>query len=288
MGISLIADVAEEVGNSTQLEKDLGEAVSLATPQPQGKPKTQQPSVAQDDDADEDPKYRGKTRQEIKEMHRNAESRLGSMANDLGTQRKLTDRLLDLKREDDLARNTPAVKVSREELLSSDDPTQVLDRFVGSRLAQTESEVKTRLERMEQSLAQTSFVARHPDYIQLANDQDFITWAGATPYRTRLAALAVQQNDWAAADELMTEFKANRPAGSQQKRKPADSENLSAARSAALESGAATGADRQATKSGKVYRRADLIRLRMDKPDEYYRDDFQAEITRAYAEGRVK
>jgi hypothetical protein len=38
--------------------------------------------------------------------------------------------------------------------------------------------------------------------------------------------------------------------------------------------------------SKKVYRRADLIRLRLENPDRY--DALQDEIMKAYSEGRVK
>lgn len=281
MGLNLLADVTEESGNLSDLEKELGEAVSLSAPQ--AKPTTPAAPVVTDEDANVPEKYRGKSKAQIIEMHLNAESQIGRMANDLGTQRKLTDRLLDLKRDEDLSRNTPPAKVTREELLQSDDPTPVLDRFVESRVNRAESETKARLERMEQSLAQNAFVTKHPDYVQIANDPSFVSWAQQTPYRQRLTAMAVQQNDWAAADELLSEYKAQKPA----KSAPVQQDNLAAARAAALESGAAP------TKSGgevagKVYRRADLIRLRIEDPEKYYSDDFHPVIMKAYAEGRVK
>jgi hypothetical protein len=45
-----------------------------------------------------------------------------------------------------------------------------------------------------------------------------------------------------------------------------------------------TGGSGEATK--KIYRRADLIRLKMTDPDRY--ESLQPEIMRAYTEGRVK
>jgi len=281
MGIALIADESVEVGNLSQIEKDLGEAVTLA--QPQAKAKVVESKV-QDDEQLPD-KYRGKSAKDIAEMHMNAESALGRMANDLGTQRKLTDRLLDLKRDDDLSRNTPPSKLTRAELLESDDPTPVLDKFVEARVSRVQNETNERLSRMEQSLAATTFAAKHPDYGTLANDREFITWAQATSYRTRLAAQAVQQNDWMAADELLSEYKAQKP------RKPADDletdSPLEAARVAALESGS-TAEKSAGGKAGKIYRRTDLIRLRTENPEAYYSDDFQAVILKAYAEKRVR
>jgi hypothetical protein len=57
------------------------------------------------------------------------------------------------------------------------------------------------------------------------------------------------------------------------------------ARKASLEGGSGNDA---AAPTGKVYRRADLIRLKMEKPQVYEDPGFQAEILLAYAQGRVK
>ena len=87
-------------------------------------------------------------------------------------------------------------------------------------------------------------------------------------------------NDFNAADELLTTFKQIRTAKAketadvgQQVRK----QNLKAA---------AVDVSGTGESSKKVYRRADLIRLRMTDPARY--DALQDEIMAAYAEGRVK
>jgi hypothetical protein len=65
------------------------------------------------------------------------------------------------------------------------------------------------------------------------------------------------------------------------------STDLEAARKVSLETSSGAGGS-DGIKKGKTYSRADLMRLRIEDPDSYYDDAFQAEILRAYNEGRVK
>lgn len=282
MSVSLI-DATEEVGNLERVEQELSSAVTGNATARSAKEAIEDP--AQPDDS-LPTKLRGKTPEEMAQMYVNLESAYGRMANDLGTQRKLTDRLLDLKRETDLGTQVPPVKVTREELLS-DNPTEALDKFVDSRVRARTSEVASRLDQMEAGLAQAQFLGKHSDYVTFFNNPEFVQWAQATPYRVRVASAAAR-GDWAAADELLSDFKERKQATAKiVVQDEAEDEALTQARSASLET------SRPPAKAGggkvaKVYRRADLIRLRMEKPDSYYDDGFQQEIIRAYSEGRVK
>jgi hypothetical protein len=232
-------------------------------------------------------KYRGKTLEEVIQMHQQAESRLGVMGNDLGVQRKLTDRLLDLKRETDLGNNSSPTKVTikSDELL--ENPTEALDRHAASR----EQATNLRLSQMEATLAAQAFVTKHSDYHEYgANNVEFQNWLQASPLRARAAA-AASRGDWSAADDLLTEFKSAKKTATTDDDEGAievveKPDKLARARNVQLESSSQSNAG--ARKNGKVYSRAALMRLRVEKPDTYYNDDFQVEITRAYAEGRVK
>lgn len=280
-----LVDPTNEPGDLDGLQKELTEAVTSTTVVEAGEAAlaaTTSPAPVENalEKAQElSGKYEGKSASEVAEMHRNLESAYGRMANDLGTQRKLTDRLLDLKRTDDLTSNSPdPVEVSSTELL--DNPTQALDKYLSSRESQLAQATDQRLAQMEASMAQERFTTAHPDHDRIANDPAFAEYLQASPLRTRLAQMAVQ-GDWSVAADLMTEYKStiNQDA-------PADNAT-EAARQVGLE------APRQSTeaaavKAGKVYRRADLIRLKLEKPDVYADPGFQDEILRAYAEGRVK
>jgi hypothetical protein len=289
-----IVDLVDDLpGNTDQLVKDLNEAVTARSAPASDKPAdTPAPDTVPATAAVPD-KLKGKSATELAAMYQNLESVYGRMANDLGQQRKLTDRLLDLKRSDDLTANggkkPEAPVVDRSRLL--EDPTAELTRFVDARDSARESESTARLANLEAQLAQKTFVDKHSDYADVANDPAFIAWVQASPLRTRLAGLAYN-GSWDVADELLTEFKARTPATAtataevvDTKQQAADA-GVAAARRAGLESGASGG--ESTARSGKTYRRTDLLALRNRDPDAYYDEGFQTEILRAYAEGRVK
>jgi hypothetical protein len=277
-------------GNLTQLEQDLTTAVQARTTAVKAaKPQQKQTNddASQGDDAGDLPtKLRGKTPQQIAEMYTNLESAYGRMANDLGTQRKLTDRLLDLKRDTDLQNNTPSrkVEIKSDELL--ENPTAALERFSQAR----DAENQQRMDRLETSIAAQAFHAQHPDFHTFANDQDFFNWVQSSPIRLRAAA-AAQQGAWDVAGDLLSEYKASKARTAVNKDdddEGNDTEAAARAAAAAASLESSTQGSAGAKKGGKTYRRTDLMRLRAEKPDVYYGEEFQAEILRAYAENRVK
>ncbi len=209
------------------------------------------------------------------------QSSFGRMANDLGTQRKLTDRLLDVKRADDLTQNTPEpVALEVDSLL--EDPTQALNAYLEPRLSQSNQATEQRLAGIEANLAQQAFVAVHPDHAEIGADPAFSPWIEGSPIRQRAAKEALG-GDYSVAAELLTEFK-NRAADANTAPATPVSDDVAGARAVGLESSSNAGS----TSSGKVYSRSDLIRLRVEKPSVYESPQFQAEIMQAYAEGRVK
>lgn len=281
-----LVDVAIEVpGNLDTIERELRDAVTNSKTQ-ETKPKTADETVD-----DEIPvKLRGKSLTEIADMYRNLEAAHGRMANDLGAQRQLSDRLLELKRNDDLGQNTPPKKPEKVNVTAADlleKPTEALERFADSREAAVVAQVNDRLNRVEAALVQREFAAKHPDANTVAQSPEFIDWVKASPVRQRAANAAVQGH-FGAADDLLTEFKAIKPVKVVKEEDDKQKDNLDAARNASLDGGGAGGPDPGNKKSGKVYSRSDLMRLRIEKPETYYNEDFQQEITIAYAQGRVK
>jgi len=98
--------------------------------------------------------------------------------------------------------------------------------------------------------------------------------------RLNIYAMADANYDFGAADELLSTFKQIRTSKTQQTTEAGNAvrkQNLKAA-------GVDVGGTGESAK--KVYRRADLIRLRMQDPDRY--EALQPEIMAAYSEGRVK
>lgn len=282
---NVLVDAASERGDLSQLEKDLSQAAQTrktATVAKQKQKKVDESSDS-DDDTDLPVKLRGKSKREIAEMYGHLESSHGRMANDLGTQRKLTDRLLDLKRDTDLNSNGAPHKVEIKSSELLENPTAALERFSQAR----EKTQDQRMAEMEQRLAAQSLVSQHPDYLEIAQSADFAQWVQASPIRVR-AAQAVQAGDWSLAGDLLSEFKTNRPKVQDEPEEDVDEEveARAAAKKASLESGSQGNAG--AKKGGKIYRRADLMRLKAERRDVYEDEDFQREILLAYAEGRVK
>lgn len=269
-----------------QLEKDLAEATSTKPPVGGVTEPAKQQEVSTEPmvlDGDHIPdKFRGKTVEDLVKSYQSLESEFGRQANDLGAQRRITDQLLALEARQTTEQPQPSVEVTAEKLL--DNPAEALDEYLSARDAAATSATASRLDALEANLAQERFLERHSDFEAIGKDPSFYEWMSATPYRARLQQLAAN-GDWQAADELMQEFKASRPAAKTDD-DPNQQSALEEARKASLESGNKT--DAGSTSGGKTYRRSDLVRLKLEKPEVYSDPSFQDEILKAYAEGRVK
>ena len=220
-------------------------------------------------------------------MHQNAESELGRRGNELGQYKTLTDRLLELKRSDDLLKGgadpseieEPLPEISSNDLL--DDPTGAVGKVVNAALSKAEQKRVEEQARQEVAQVQAAFEAKHPDAEALANDPKFVDWVKSSQSRLMLAQSAAAGN-LQAGDVLLDEFKSSNV----EEEAPKADQNLQKAKAAAtVSAGTSQGAD---APKGKTYRRIDLIRLKLEDPDAYGDPAFQQEIMRAYAEGRVK
>lgn len=288
----IVSDASETDfgGNSESARQALTEAVTAPQEPTQN---TGNSEVTGTNQSAEDlpEKFRGKSPKQIVEMYQNLESRLGTMANDLGVQRQLTDRLLGMKREDDLRANDPSRKRVESKPVTTNDildrPQETLERVVTERVSSVQEDVNTRIRTLETELARAKFETKHSNYQQTVNDPAFIEWVKASPLRMRAAAVA-NAGDWGIADELFTEYEQTHRQPTHQNTTRQDNSNLDEARRASFTtSGNASGTDGKA-KPGKVYKRSDLMRLRIEDPEAYYDEAFQDEILRAHAEGRVK
>lgn len=286
-----------------KLEQSLSEAVSERGTQSQDSG-TQQTPANQQQNADGSAVQRpdwipekfwtgdvNESAQKMGESYSSLQSAYGRMANDLGTQRKLTDKLLASdKRANDLGEpaQRTAPKVNPRDLV--DNPTETLDAYWQKREAQLREDWNREQAETRVESAQAAFRARHPDYEQTANDPEFVAWVTASPTRTRAAQNAAA-GELEYADELITEFKTLKSPAPAQQVADAGNQNgsqdphLEAARQVTTESAANAGSS---GKSGRVFRRADLMKLKIEKPEVYGDPDFQAEIMAAYDDGRVK
>jgi len=244
-------------------------------------------------ESDEPEKYRGKSRTEVIEMHRNAERKIGQSGNELGQYKQLTDQLLDLKRRDDLAKGgaeaeeeeEPLPEITQTEIL--DDPDAAIGRAIDARLNRAERKKERQAEETQEAKLQTAFAQRHPDANEIVQDPEFQEFVTGSPSRQMLATAALNTGNLYAANVLLDEWKARTSSASDEVTKESDGDtNIDAARKATtLSTGASTASD---APTGKVYSRLDLIRLKLTDPEAYGSEAFQQEIMRAYADGRVK
>lgn len=219
-------------------------------------------------------KYRGKSLEEIVEMHQQAERLIGRQAQEVGEVRRLADQLL----KQQLSQKQPEPIKEENELDFFEDPKLAVKKAVESHpdvLA-----AKQAAAQMRQLQTQAALAKKHPDFAEVVRDGEFIEWVKASPMRLNMYALADAQYDFNAADELISTFKQIRTAKTQQVQETATATRDKNLKAASVDTGG-TGET-----SKKIYRRADLIRLRLENPDRY--DALQDEIMKAYTEGRVR
>jgi hypothetical protein len=224
-------------------------------------------------------KYKGKKLEDIIKMHQEAERLIGKQAQEVGEVRKLADELI---------KQQLAPKVEKP---TKEEETEV-DFFVDPKTAVRKAveehpdvvQARMAAAELKAEKAKRSLAEKHPDAMQVVQDPEFAEWVKASKVRTALFVAADQQMDLDAADELLSTFKALKP------RQQATTSTVTKDDAEALRQSSLKAASVDASGTGeapkKIYRRADLIRLKMTDPDRY--NAMQDEILAAYASGRVK
>ena len=288
----IVDDSSETLsGNSEAARKALTEAVTVSSDS-----KQTETQVTKTEDDGLPAKFKGKSAREIAEAYQNLESRLGTMANDLGVQRQLTDRILGMKREDDLRANGGSRQeraqpkpVTTNDLL--DRPQETLERVVNDKVQSAVDELRQENQQLRALTAKQSFESRHKDYQTTVSDPAFMDWLKASPLRMRAAAVA-NGGDWQVADELFTEYEVqhrrSESRSEQTDQRQRSTDNLEDARRASYTSSGSNSNDGQGKPAGKIYKRADLMKLMIEDPEAYYDEAFQAEIIQAHFEKRVR
>ena len=225
-------------------------------------------------------KYRGKSAIEIAKMHQEAEKLIGRQANEVHEVRSLADQLLKQQLEARTKETAPIEESLEEDFFV--DPKQAVNRQVEKHPAVIEAR-QAALEMKKMKTAQ-QLSAKHPDFTTIAQDTGFQDWVKSSKIRLNLFAKADAEFDFDAADELLSTYKELKQIKQQ----------TQTTQTAAVESKAQEQAMRAASvdvggageTSRKVYRRADLIKLKLTDPSRY--EALQDDILAAYAEGRVK
>jgi len=219
-------------------------------------------------------KYKGKSLDDIVRMHQEAEKMIGRQAQEVHEVRSLADQLLKRQLEADKA---PTVE-SAPEVDFFENPQDSIKRAIENNPAVLEAK-QANLEFKRMKTAQ-QLSAKHPDMATIVQDTGFQEWVKASQVRLGLYAKADAEFDFSSADELLSTYKELKQVRNNNVHETGKQQKAQALKAAGVD----TGGSGEVAK--KVYRRADLIRLKMTDPDRY--ELLQPEIMSAYSEGRVK
>jgi hypothetical protein len=207
-------------------------------------------------------------------MHQEAEKVIGRQAQEVGEVRKLADELI----KQNLSSKSQPVEQVEPEIDFFENPQRAIQKTVDSHpdiVAARQAGVDFKRMQTQQRLAQ-----EHPDFMEISGDKDFETWIKSSQVRLELYTRADAQFDYEAANELLSTYKQLRGV----KQKQAEQSGKEARQQTLRAVQVDTGGSGESSK--RVYRRADLIRLKMTDPARY--DALSDEIMAAYQEGRVK
>ena len=227
------------------------------------------------------PKFQGKSVDDIINSYVNLEQQYGRQGNELGELRKLTDSLIQKNlQEDATSQRTESLEKSLSEDDFYNDPLTAVRKVVAEAL----EPVKSNLSQTQVDSTVQRLQAKHPDLTEVVNDLGFQQWIMESTPRQDMWVKA-SNGDFDYADELFTQYKAV-----QKPQVKAEKEQSQAVKEKELEAASSVSSgssqDAEASSSKTIYRRAELVRLKINDPQRY--NELQGEIMQAYAEGRVR
>jgi hypothetical protein len=262
--------------DENELQEGSQEEISQVTEQTQ-EPQVQETPAQEPEELPE--KYKGKSAAEIVKMHQEAEKMIGRQAQEVHEVRSLADQLLKQQLESNKTKETTE-QTQEEDFFT--DPQSAVNRTVDQHpavLAAKQASLELKKMQTGQQLA-----AKHPDFMEIAQNADFQNWIKASPFRMDLFTKADADFDFPAADELLSTYKEIRQIKSTQQQEQMKAVEAKAQDTAMKAASVDVGGSGEVSR--KIYRRADLIKLKMTDPDRYMA--LQDEIMSAYADGRVK
>lgn len=210
----------------------------------------------------------GKTREELMTMNEEAQKQISKQGNEIGELRRLTDEILRKQLDDEAPEKT------KPEADWDYHPKEAAEELVQSKV----QAIEEKLEESNRQRALADFTSKHPNFVEIAGAEDFRGWVSESPFRTRMYEQG-NAGDLVAADSLLTEW-ARLDVSDDSTEDSTDDVKKKALKAAKMEKGGGT------PSSKKVYRRRDIINLRLNDPKAF--ETRRAEISLAYKEGRVR
>jgi hypothetical protein len=229
---------------------------------------------------DDNPKYKGKSLEDVIKMHEEAERKASRLGNEIG---QLRQELQPRKVEE-----PKKIEVKVDDLL--ENPAETVTTVVEQ--SPSVRKLNKTVEQLEMDLHKRDFETKNPNYHEDLNSEDFHEWIGQSRVRKALAQ-AADKYDYVAAGELWdlwTERNELVKGVQEQKAKDKETKRKEQLKAATLESG--TGVS---TEGKKVFRRSEIIDLKHraalgDRKAQATVEDpaWQREIRQAYMDKRVK
>ena len=220
-------------------------------------------------------KFQGKSSSEIAEAYENLEKELGRKGQEIGELRKLTDSYLQSQISSQSQQTTTS-----EPADFYDNPEEAVRQIIDNHPRFREFSEQT--QQQQAALTAQQLEKAHPDFQEVITDGGFQEWVNGSKIRQRLYKEA-DSYDFDAANELLTTWKERQMISKTQE----VNESKKTKRATAMKAGEGVSrASGESTAGKKIYRRADLIRLKQTDPQRY--QSLADEIYQAYAEGRVK
>jgi len=226
-------------------------------------------------------KFAGKSTEEIIDSYTNLEKELGRKAQEVGELRKLSDSFLqaEVARKNNPQDNTPLETKDNDDVDFFDDPNKAVNRMIENH--PKFQEFQQFQAQQAQAGAKAQLEQTHPDFTEVVQDKAFQEWVQDSPIRMQMFQAADSYN-FDAANELLSNWKdRSMISKTQEVKQAAETNRKDALKAASTESRSSSGSNA----GGKTYRRADLIRLKMEDPSRY--ESLEDDIFAAYADGRV-
>jgi len=222
-------------------------------------------------------KFKGKSVEDIVSSYENLEKELGRKGQEIGELRKLTDGIL----QQQLTTTQNGTEAQEEEDTDFfDDPDLAVNKAIENHPKFREFEEHQKVQSAQATTQKLE--TAHPDYLKVVEDPKFQEWVQDSPIRTKLFVDA-HNYDINSAMELIGNWKERSLISNTSEAET----NKAVRREQALKTGKGVSrTSSESTAGKKIYRRADLIRLRNSDPDRY--ESLQDEILQAYSDGRVK
>jgi len=227
-------------------------------------------------------KFAGKSLEDVINSYENLEKELGRKSQEVGELRKLSDSFLQAQLNTNQQQNLQANNKNTEKTEDFDffeDPDGAVNRAIENH--PKFKEFQQFQAQQSQTAARSRLQEAHPDYGNIVKDAKFQDWVKESPIRMQMFQAADAYN-FDAANELLSTWKDRAMINKTQE----VNEQAEADRKAALKAGASESRSGVSSGGGKIFKRADLINLKMRDPQRY--ESMQDEIFKAYSEGRVK